>query len=250
MRLLLNLVREMGFDPVRLIATLRGLPRFIYDLTKYRHKREYGKFRIAPITREANEPSGSANGHYFWQDLICAKWIAEANPKKHLDIGSRIDGFIAHLLAFREVTILDIRKLPFEIPGLRSIVGDAQSNLQEFSTQFDSVSTLHSVEHFGLGRYGDPINASGHISGILNIAECVKVGGSLYISAPIGQPKVEFNSQRILHPNLIPQILTNFKITKFVLIPWRGNPNFNLRPEDVPLDGSGSAGLYAFERLI
>ena len=31
----------------------------------------------------------------------------------------------------------------------------------------DSLSCLHTVEHIGLGRYGDPVNCDGHLVGPL-----------------------------------------------------------------------------------
>jgi len=31
------------------------------------------------------------------QDLLVARWIFDAKPQRHVDIGSRVDGFIAHV---------------------------------------------------------------------------------------------------------------------------------------------------------
>ncbi|HWF86113.1 MAG TPA: hypothetical protein VG222_14745 [Vicinamibacterales bacterium] len=50
-------------------------------------------------------------GHYFHQDLWVAKRIYAARPAAHVDIGSRIDGFVAHLLTFMPVTVIDVRPL-------------------------------------------------------------------------------------------------------------------------------------------
>jgi len=43
----------------------------------------------------------TASGHYFHQDLLVAGKIFKNNPIKHVDIGSRMDGFIAHVASFR-----------------------------------------------------------------------------------------------------------------------------------------------------
>ena len=51
----------------------------------------------------------------------------------------------------------------------------------------DSLSCLHAIEHFGLGRYNDPIDIDGHNKGITNLVSLVSEGGRLYISFPIGQ---------------------------------------------------------------
>jgi hypothetical protein len=66
----------------------------------------------------------------------------------------------------------------------------------------DSISCLHAIEHFGLGRYGDNIDPNGHIKGFNNILDMLKAGGMLYISFPIGEKNsVQFNSQRIFEQN-------------------------------------------------
>jgi hypothetical protein len=191
-----------------------------------------------------------ADGHYFWQDLICARWIFENNAENHLDIGSRLDGFIAHLLAFRKVTVLDIRPLHNDrIDGLTYCQGDAQSELSSYHEKFDSVSSLHSIEHFGLGRYGDSLQADGHIRGLINIAQCVSRGGVLYVSFPIGFDKVEFNAQRIIDPTKILEAIDGFEIEKICIIPWKGEPEFLKSIQDINLQKHGQVGLFQIRRL-
>lgn len=192
--------------------------------------------------------AGAADGHYFWQDLICAKWINNLEPRRHLDVGSRIDGFLAHLLSFRSVTLVDVRPFDLTIPGLTVVIGDAQSNLVDQIGTFDSVSSLHCIEHFGLGRYRDPLDKDGHLKGLKHISQCVEGKGSLFISFPIGEEKVEFNEQRIMDPEWPVLHLKDFKLKEFVLIPWRGEPMFGLLPADVDKKIVGQAGLYWFQR--
>jgi hypothetical protein len=199
---------------------------------------------LSPALLDFSADAGSADGHYFWQDLITARWIFEDNPKKHLDVGSRIDGFIAHLLSFREVMVLDIREASKEIPGLSTIVGDAQSDIRDVTGTFPSVSSLHSIEHFGLGRYGDPIDSKGHIKGLMNIAHCVEIGGSFYVSFPIGKDIVEFNSQRLIDPKIITSSLHNFELKNFIIIPWLGKPILDAEIESVNLEVQGQAALF------
>ncbi len=207
------------------------------------------KVRLAPALQDYKASAGSSDGHYFWQDLLCAQLINEAKPKRHFDVGSRIDGFIAHLLSFREVTLLDIRANSLNIPGLTVVRADAQETLTEFQYAFDSVSSLHSIEHFGLGRYGDKLDAQGHQKALKHIAECVQLGGLLYVSFPIGKEEVEFNSQRIVSPMWPITELPNFELQKFILIPWRGQPNIETNPQSVDLNIKGQAGLYQFLRI-
>ena len=234
------------------MRTLRGfkfLPKFLLSFFRFRSRLTERKLlKISPVLNDFVDQAGSADGHYFWQDLICAKWIYQTNPEKHLDVGSRIDGFIAHLLTFRKVLLLDVRPLKIEIPNLEVVLGDAQKDLQITIGTFDSVSSLHSIEHFGLGRYGDRIEVQGHQNGLKNISECVNSKGSLFISFPIGESRIEFNEQRIIDPEWPEAELNNFSLREFVLIPWKGQPQFGLRPKDVDRSVRRQAGLYWFER--
>ena len=55
----------------------------------------------------------------IFQDLWAAKLIFKSKVKRHFDIGSRIDGFVAHLLAMEiEVTLIDIREFPGKVDGV------------------------------------------------------------------------------------------------------------------------------------
>ena len=249
LRIILNTLRQFGFDPIALIRAIRELPRFLKLTIQFRKLNRGYTMRIAPALQDYHAAAGSSDGHYFWQDLICAKWINEEGPSRHFDVGSRIDGYIAHLLSFREVTLLDIRPSSLDIPGLTVVIGDAQESLTKYQNSFDSVSSLHSIEHFGLGRYGDNLDVQGHLKGLQNIAQCVKLGGHLYVSFPIGKEEVEFNSQRIISPLWPVEVLNNFELQKFVLIPWRGQPKMDSAPAEVVTSITGQAGLYKFKRI-
>jgi SAM-dependent methyltransferase len=244
----LSICRQFGFDPKNFLVAILALPRFILDALKFRIPKGGKIDSLLPALLDRRAESGSADGHYFWQDLICARWIYEDGPRNHFDVGSRVDGFVAHVASFREITILDIRPMTQKIPNVKVEIGDAQEDLSKFKDKFDSVSSLHSIEHFGLGRYGDRLEIDGHISGLLNIARCVKPAGTLYISFPLGADKVQFNSQRILNPNLIYKILPNFSVTDFVLIPWKGQPIFGMNPIEVDVATEGFAGLFKLRR--
>jgi len=253
LRRVLYFSRQFGLDPISLIASLMGSGKFVssyikFSLTTMKSEHHQFPIKLSPVLKDYRESAGVADGHYFWQDLICAQWINQRNPDRHLDVASRIDGFIAHLLAFRKVTILDIRPLKAEIPNLEVILGDAQKELPKSAREFSSVSSLHSIEHFGLGRYGDKLDIAGHEIGLQNIAASVSRGGTLYLSFPIGNPVVEFNAQRIIHPTWPLKLLKDFVLEEFVLIPWKGEPTFGLSPTDVDLNAWGQAGLYRFIR--
>ena len=77
------------------------------------------------------------------------------NPRSHIDVGSRIDGFIAHHICVRNVEVLDIRPLSAKIENVTFIQWDITDPSSALNGLADCVSSLHTFEHIGLGRYGD-----------------------------------------------------------------------------------------------
>jgi len=134
--------------------------------------------------------------------------VLQNAPKRHADIGSRVDGFVAHVAVFRDIEVFDIRPLKTTAQGITfkqlDILGPVPL---ELIGAYDSVSCLHALEHFGLGRYGDPIDAQGHARALANIVKLLKPKGKLYLSVPIGTQRIEFNAHRVFSPNTIVDLL-------------------------------------------
>ena len=81
--------------------------------------------------------------------------------------------------------------------GLRFVQGD-MCRLDGFETgSVDSLSCLHTIEHVGLGRYGDPIDPEGWVVAVRELARILAPGGRLYLGTPIGRERVCFNSERV-----------------------------------------------------
>lgn len=190
---------ESGLDPRR-FANVRYLSRFRADLAEFKSKG--GKVaRIHPIISDYASKAGTATGAYFHQDLLVASLVHAANPRRHIDVGSLVNGFVAHVASFRRIELIDIRPLPAsEHENLVFTQADLMKRDPAQEGIADSVSCLHAIEHFGLGRYGDSIDPQGHITGFRNIARMVEPGGTFYISFPIGTAtEVQFNAQRVFH---------------------------------------------------
>lgn len=168
-----------------------------------------------PIITDKYADAGTV-GNYFWQDLWAAKQIIESGKKIHFDIGSRLDGFIAHLLAAKiDVTMIDVREFPVEIEGLHTIVDDATTLHQIADNSIDSMSALCSLEHFGLGRYGDSIDPEACFECFKNIQRKLLPGGTLYISVPIGRERVEFNAHRVFYPSTLIECFEQMELCEF-----------------------------------
>lgn len=188
-------VREIGFDARR--ARLIGqLPRYVRDLLRWR--RAGGTIStLFPVLSDWSASAGSASGAYFHQDMLVARRVFERRPLRHIDVGSRIDGFVAHVAVFREIDVMDIRPMRASIHNVHFVQGDLMRESPELAACTDSLSCLHALEHFGLGRYGDPIDPQGHLRGFQSLIRMIKPGGTFYLSFPVGRPAVEFNAHRV-----------------------------------------------------
>ena len=187
------------------------------DLEKYREQcgdnpqfryEEKNKF---PILGEWNQEAGNVDSHYFFQDIWVAQQIARAGIKHIYDIGSRLDGYIAHLLSMDiEVTMIDVRPLKRKINGLHFIQGNATSLESIADDSLGTLSSLHALEHFGLGRYGDSVDYLGWKKALHAMARKIQKGGRLFLSVPVGcEEKLMFNAQRIFSPSSIIREIEN-----------------------------------------
>lgn len=216
-------VNQFGFDLRLFLNAWLKLPRYIYDL--YCFKKNYnGKLELLPCLHDAGEESGVSNTEYFSQDLHVAQKIFSTAPERHVDIGSRLDGFVAHVASFRDIEVFDIRKNTSEINGIIFNQLDLMSPGQQYKNYCDSISCLHALEHFGLGRYGDEVDTSGYIKGLDAISSMLKTGGVMYLSVPVGISKVMFNAHRIFDPREIIRVANecDLNITGLVCISSNG----------------------------
>jgi hypothetical protein len=199
--LLSHILFQFGFDIVRFINSIRGLPRYIYDLFSFMSLNRDTKITLKPCLYDWYQSSGSSNSEYFRQDLHVAQLVNRGNFQKIADIGSRIDGYIANIASFRQIDVFDIRPLKNDIENVNFIQHDftISPNIN-ICEKYNFVSCLHVIEHFGLGRYRDKIEKDSWKKGIENINKLLVYDGQMIISTPIGKSKVEFNANRIFDP--------------------------------------------------
>jgi SAM-dependent methyltransferase len=187
-------------------------------------------------------------GHYFHQDLWAARKIRERSPSEHFDVGSRIDGFVAHVLTFMPVTVIDIRPMSEPIEGLGFIQADATDLSSIADASLESVSSLHAVEHFGLGRYGDTVDPTGASRAMAALSRVLKPGGRLYFSVPIGRERLCFNAQRIFSPDTVLRAFSDLELVSFAAVDDAGHLVVGSAPEDFR-EANYSCGLFEYTKV-
>ena len=215
---------------------------------EFRYKEEYKDF----LYYDKYTHAGSIH-NYFWQDLWAARLIYKNKVQMHYDIGSRIDGFIAHLLSFgQDVTLIDVRPLDKQVEGLQFVNSDA-TNLNEIeNNSIESISALCSLEHFGLGRYGDPIDPEACFKAFETIGKKVRTGGHVYISVPIGQDHLEFNGCRVFYAETIIKAFPGMRLVEFSTV-YNGEMEYNADIHSWDNFSEARAvcyGLFHFQKYI
>jgi SAM-dependent methyltransferase len=200
-RFVLHWIVFLGFDFIKIKNSFRGLPSYLRDLRKMKKMlaASNGDFKIKKLYPVLDEKyvHNKIAWNYFFQDLWVAQLVLKSNPAKHVDVGSRIDGFVAHVATYREVEVYDIRAVREDIPNVKFIQADVCSENFSFINYCDSISSLHVIEHLGLGRYGDTLDNEGYLKGLKNITKALKINGVFYFSVPIGEQRIEFNAHRV-----------------------------------------------------
>jgi len=185
--------------------------------------------------------------------LLVAQFIYNNKPNRHIDIASRIDGFVAHVASFRSIEMMDIRDMDEpKIKNIEFLKKDLMNKSDVDKEITDSISCLHAIEHFGLGRYGDTIDPAGHVKGFNNIIRMLKPDGRLYISFPIGKKnEIHFNAHRVFHPkdifNWCEKKNTLF-LERFDYVDDFGNLNQNISLDKTNLDVTYGCGIYTFKK--
>lgn len=248
----------LGIDFRKMKYFLRTFPGFLKDLNKMKRLlrqpgREPFKIkRIYPVLGEKYAHS-TIPWNYFFQDLWVAQLILKHNPVKHVDVGSRIDGFVAHVAAFREIEVYDIRVVRDDIPNVHFVQADVCSEDFSFTDYCDSVSSLHVIEHLGLGRYGDQLDPDAHIKGLRNITKALKTGGLFYLSVPVGDQRMEFNAHRVFSTRYILETLgPYYKPETFGLVDDNAKFYADIPVSDPGFDNSFNChygcGIFVFKK--
>lgn len=186
---------------------LKAVPPYFIDYStlkkQLKGRSDFPILGYYPAIFDRYAESGHLVKHYFQQDLYVAQRIFRNSPVHHVDIGSRIDGFVAHVATFRPIEIVDIRPLNKTIPNVSFRQADLMALPPDLLHYTDSISALHAIEHFGLGRYGDPIDVEGHLKALHNIHQILKPGGRFYFSSPIGPQGIVYNAHRVFSVNYL-----------------------------------------------
>jgi SAM-dependent methyltransferase len=239
-------------QPRRLLYSVTAIPWFLGSWRKYRQLsiaagQTPPKFSDAhPCLTDRREAGGSASGDYFYQDIWAARKVHESGVAEHVDIASRVDGFVAHCAVFTRVIYVDIRPIQTRVPTIVPKAGSLLA-LPFPDRSVNSLSCLHVIEHIGLGRYGDPMDPAGTEKALNELQRVLAPGGHLYLGTPIGRPRTCFNAHRISDPARIVRIMNELELLSFAAVDSTGHLVEGVAPEQF-VNQDYACGLFHFTR--
>jgi len=220
---------------------------FFRDYSIIKEKND-GRFRIDDDLLKPclfnKSPNLGFNKHYTYHPAWAARVISKLKIKKHVDISSILD-FGTIVSAFIDVDYYEFK--PPLIKGLSNYkAGKVDLVDLPFEDQsIESLSCMHTIEHVGLGRYGDPIDVRGDLKAFSELKRVVARNGHLIIVVPVGKPVIMFNAHRLYSYEMIMDIFNNeFNLQEFALVYDNGDFIVDAPPEDVKYQNYGCGCFY------
>ena len=145
-------------------------------------------------------------------------------------IGSQFPWVESLLLAegARQVTTLEYNPIKSEHPGILTRTPDQMAaQVADHSVLFDGMVTFSSLEHSGLGRYGDQLNPWGDLVTMARAWCVVAPGGRAIVGLPMaGKDLVCMNAHRMYGPVMLGHLFSNWDVV------WAEAQDFAKFPTD------------------
>ena len=204
----------------------RYVKRYLNFMKSYRQLQKYAnkseiRFRLKwddriPCLYDSTNKT-AFDEHYVYHLAWAARVLKKINPSEHIDIGSHI--YFAAMMSYSfKINYFEYRPPSIDLDNLKVSKADLL-NLSFPDCSITSMSTMHVLEHIGLGRYGDKLDYDGDLKASKELVRVLKPGGDLMIVVPVGKPKINFNAHRIYSYEQIIKYFSALTLIQFALIP-------------------------------
>ncbi|MHB8624633.1 MAG: class I SAM-dependent methyltransferase [Aggregatilineales bacterium] len=198
---------------------------------------------VWPCEGDAGSTPVVGDRHYEYAYTVEAVIRHVLIGKAVLDIGSA-GSFLPSMLAALglNLTCLDVREWPMQWSGLRVVQGDLVSSYNTSMLapeSFDGITCISTLEHFGLGRYGDALDIDGDVNGMQHMRRFLKAGGLMILTIPYGRAEVDYPAHRIYDQTRFQRVIMGMEVVEQrfygpVEIPWRYRPCTQQEAEQLP----------------
>lgn len=216
----LRFVKKMLYQVIDLGYAWQGIKGIVpYISSAIRYRGISGEpvafSKLLPQLHDRTATS-SLDHHYFYANAWVTRRLLSLRPPYHVDVGSQVN-LVSQLSAALPLIFIEFRPLMINMVGLTSLAGDIVS-LPFEDQALPSISSIHVVEHIGLGRYGDPLNGRGTELALLELQRVLALGGNLFLAVPVGMAGTYFNAHRVLDPVYIQSCLHELTLVEFSVV--------------------------------
>lgn len=193
---------------------------FVFDLFKFiKNNDRRFQIKMSELAPQLLDRTATTKiePHYTYHPAWAARVLAKNKPELHIDFSSFIQ-FSTLVSAFVPIKFYDYRPADIKLDNLETKKGDLLSMPFE-DNSIMSLSCMHTVEHVGLGRYGDPVDPRGDLKAIKELKRVLAAGGTLLFVVPIGKSKIIFNAHRSYSYDQIMDYFSDLHLEEFSLIP-------------------------------
>jgi SAM-dependent methyltransferase len=197
--------------------------------------------------------SGQRDFSYPRHDEAVYDVLHEIIPKRGIergaDVGCATGCFPAMQLSagVMHCTVFEVRRVDVNDDRVDVRVQDL-TYADGLEPEFDLITCLSTIEHIGLGRYGDRIDPWGDIRMATNLRQLLNPGGVLLLSFPVGNGCVVFNMHRIYSPERRAALFGDLTLVHWV--PGRSRLGHLRHRAEVLLrkPGTSSQPIYVLEK--
>lgn len=197
---------------------------FLGEYSRFRKKSDPSRFNIKFSETHPclTDRTGTTpfDQHYTYHPAWAARILAASRPAYHVDISS-ILSFSAIVSAFVPIRFYDYRPAELALSNYETGFADLKK-LPFPDDSIPSLSCMHTVEHVGLGRYGDELDPNGDIKAMTELKRVLAKGGQLLFVVPVGRPQLIFNAHRIYSYEQVLDYFKGLELREFSLIPDSG----------------------------
>ncbi|KKP29185.1 MAG: TPR domain protein [candidate division TM6 bacterium GW2011_GWF2_30_66] len=146
--------------------------------------------------------------YYLYQAI--EKYLPYIKNKEIGVLGSRLPWYEAIIISFDgSPTTIEYNKIISQDDRLKVMTVDEYDKNPK---KFDTLVSISSLEHDGLGRYGDPLDPDGDIKAMAKCKSMLKEGGLLFLSVPVGKDLLYWNVHRVYGEIRLPLLLDGWEI--------------------------------------
>jgi SAM-dependent methyltransferase len=185
-----------------------------------------------PCLNDATSETGF-EPHYVLHTSWAARVLAKTKPKAHVSFGDSLY-FVGIASGFTSMTFCDIRKSGLPFRDIKEDSADLTNLPASWTGTLQSISCMHVLEHIGLGRYGDTLDASGDRKAAAELARVLAPGGQLLMVVPMEDPpRVCFNAHRLYSYSQVMDLFPDLSLLEFTLITNEGQFFENADPRSL-----------------